>query len=237
VFPARPIFPEFAADALAHQLSLSRITDNREWIGAIGLAAPVLQWREDIQIGVGSTVFNRIIKTPGHISVSTVDYRVDFPLDFRLDSLRLRVAFGHVSCHYADDGIEQLGHASISSVRDYLLIAGAWLFPGGQVYAAGTYNYHNEPTGDLRWYLQTGGEIAAVKPGPWITVYGAIDLKVKQDVGWGSTQSYQLGVRLFETGSRSLRVAYTHRRGFEERGQVYDDQVIMNIVGVVIDLL
>jgi hypothetical protein len=237
VLPPVPVFPDAPADGMAHQLSLSRITDTREWIGAIGLAAPLLQWGDDVQIGAGATTFNRIIKTPGHIAVSTVDYRVDFPVDVRFDSLRLRAAYGHVSSHYADDGIEQLGKTSISSVRDYVLLSGAWMFSSGHCYASATYNYHNEPVSGKPWHLQGGGEIALLAPVPWLTVYAAVDIKVKQEVAWGSTQSYQLGVRLFEAAGRSIRVSYTHRRGFEERGQVYDQQVIMNQVGVFLDLL
>jgi hypothetical protein len=237
VFPPAPLFPDTPADALAHQLSLSRLTDTREWIGAIGAAAPLLEWDGRVQFGVGATVFSRLIKTPGHITVATVDYRVDFPVDLRFDSLRVRVAFGHVSCHYADDGIEQLGRRSISSVRDYLALTVAWMIPDGSFYAGATDNYHNEPLVDRRWHLQAGGEMTAWTIRPGLSLYGAVDLKVKQDVHWGSTQSYQVGFRLSAGGGRNLRVAYTHRRGFEERGQLFDQQTVMNLLGVYIDLL
>ena len=237
VLPDVPMFPHFSADALAHQFSLSRVTDNSEWIGAIGLEAPLLQWGDLLQVGAGATVFNRIVKTPGHISVSTVDYRVDFPVDCRFDSLRLRAGYGHISSHYADDGIEQLGRQSISSVKDYVAVTGAWMVSGGFVYAGATFNYHNEPVLDRKWQLQAGGEVTVLALGAGIHAYCAIDLKAKEDVGWGSTQSYQFGLRLLERGLRGVRVAYTHRRGFEERGQVYNEQAIVNLLGLYLDLL
>jgi hypothetical protein len=236
VLPDTPVFPDFPADALCHQLSLSRITDSREWIGAIGLAAPLLQWGENIQAGAGATVFNRIVKTPGHITVSTVDYRVDFPVDARIDSFAFRAAFGHMSCHFADDGIEQLGRHSISSVRDYLSAAAAWHTAGGYLYSAVTWNYHNEPLADKRWHLQLGGTADMWRFSDDAVLFAAVDLKVKEEVHWGSTQSYQVGARLFEHDGRSVSITYTHRRGFEERGQVYAENVVMNLVGVVLDV-
>ena len=33
LFPGSPVFPRFTADALQHSLSLTRVTENREWIG------------------------------------------------------------------------------------------------------------------------------------------------------------------------------------------------------------
>lgn len=236
VFPAVPFFPNFPADALAHQLSLSRLTDTREWIGAIGLEAPLLQYGDRVQWGVGATVFNRLLKTPGHITVSTVDYRVDFPADVRLDSLRLRAAYGHISSHYADDGIEQLGKRSISSVRDYLLASGAWMLGGGFLYATAICNYHNEPVANRKWQLQTGGEIGLVRLWNEGRITCAWDLKMKEDVGWGTTQSYQIALLMFEGSGRAVRLAYTHRRGFEERGQVFDQRAVLNLIGVCLDL-
>lgn len=232
-------FPAFRADALAHQLSLSRVTDNRDWIGVIGATIPLLQLnaRPAIQAGVGASVFNRILKTPGHITVSTVDYKVDFPIDVRLKLLTVRVGYGHISSHYADDGIEQLGKASISSVKDYVQTGVIMEMPEilGRFYGQAIYNYHNEPDPDRRWTLQVGiegGEVALIS---FLTMYAAADIKVKEEVGWGSTQSYQIGVVLFERERYGLRFAYTHRRGFEERGQMYSEKVNANVLSFCID--
>ncbi|HXG00162.1 MAG TPA: hypothetical protein VNL69_05215, partial [Bacteroidota bacterium] len=87
-FPPTKIFPLFTADGLAHQLSLSRVTENRDWIGAIGGSVPALQIElsgATLQASVAVTVFNRLVKTPGHLEVYTVDYKVDFPIDVRFE--------------------------------------------------------------------------------------------------------------------------------------------------------
>jgi len=238
-FPSGRLIASFRADALAHQLSISRVTDNRDWIGVIGASIPLLQLNAGvaIQAGVGASVFNRIVKTPGHITVNTVDYKVDFPIDVRFESLTIRIGYGHISSHYADDGIEQLGKQSISSVKDYAQTGAVLKMPEilGRLYGLAIYNYHNEPALDKRWALQIGVEGGEVPVTSFLTLYAAVDVKVKEEVGWGSTQSYQVGAVLFERERLGLRLAFTHRRGFEERGQVYNETVNANLVSLFID--
>ena len=221
-------------------MSLSRITDNQEWTGAVGALVPLARAGGfvRVQAGAGATVFSRLLKTPGHITVLTVDYRVDLPIDVAFSSWAFRIGYGHRSAHYADDAIEQLGLRSISAVKDYLQGGAAWVPPEIPVtlYGIATWNYHNEPATELPWELQTGGELRARELWSFLSPYVAVDLKFKQEVAWGSTQSYQAGVRLFPRSGRVLRLSYTHRRGFEERGQVYAEQTVMNIITASLDL-
>jgi hypothetical protein len=239
IFPGLKIFPAFTADGLAHGMSLGRVTDNSEWTGNVGAAVPLVQVGAGgilFQLGAAATTFNRIIKSPGHITVSTIDYRIDFPLDLRLNSLAFRVALGHVSSHFADDGIEILHEQSISYVRDYLTLAVAYDVPflAGYVYAGGDWNFHFEPiTGP--WILQVGGEGAHLNLAKWAQFYVAIDLKCRENLSWGTTQSYQAGVRLFLKEHYALRLAYTLRNGFDERGQFFDQQETMHLVALFID--
>ena len=239
-FPEVKAFPGFLADGLAHQLSLSRVTDNREWLGAIGGSLPVIGARigeGNIQGGVGATTFNRLIKTPGHITVYTIDYKVDFPLDVRYHKTVYRIAFGHLSSHYADDGIEILGLHSIGYVRDYMTFAVAEDLEllHSTAYVSADWNFHYEPIAKP-WILQAGLQ------GGWFplwdesaTLYGAVDLKLRENLAWGTTQSYQIGVRCFPNGRFALRLSYTLRLGFEERGQLYDERVSLNLVGVTVE--
>jgi hypothetical protein len=239
-FPSWRLFPRFHADALAHQLSLSRVTDTREWIGTVGTSLPIAQMATGgltFQVGVGATVFSRLIKTPGHITVSTVDYKIDVPVDIDLNAVKLRVGYGHISSHYADDAIEQLGRRSISAVKDYVMIAAArTLAPvGGFVYGGVTYSYHNEPETDKHWQPQIGAEVGQVKLCDQVEAYAAVDLKFKQEVGWGTTQSYQVGLRVFSRPPYGLRICYTLRTGLEERGQLYNQRTTANLVSIVLD--
>ena len=239
-FPSQKIFPVFTADALSHQLSISRVTDNRDWIGTIGASLPLTQAMYPplvLQLTTAATVFSRLTKTPGHVTVVSVDYRVDFPVDVRIREWVVRVAYGHLSSHYADDGIEQLGKVSIPAVKDYIDLGIARDVPavGGFVYISSQFNYHNEPRADKKWILQWGGEFGNINISDGMRVYGAVDLKVKEEVGWGTTRSYQVGVKTFERNARALRIALTHRSGFEERGQLFDQVAVANLVSLALD--
>ncbi|MCZ6776008.1 MAG: DUF1207 domain-containing protein [Ignavibacteria bacterium] len=240
-FPGKKIFPPFVADGLEHQFSLSNVTDNRDWIGAVGGSVPVIQLavrQTEMQVSVAATVFSRLIKSPGHLIVHTVDYRVDFPIDVRFSALVLRVALGHVSGHFADDGIERLGEKSIQYVRDYVSLAVVHDIPlmGGHVYASTGYNYNSAPVQRKQWLVQFGTEFGNFLLTDYAQLYGALDIKIKEEVSWGSIQSYQIGVKLFERNNHGLRVAYTFRRGFEERGQFFDRRETVNLISVFVDL-
>ena len=70
----------------------------------------------------------------------------------------------------------------------------------------------------------------------FLRLYAAFDLKLKEQVAWGTTQSYQVGARLHIGKDLPLSVAYTYRTGFEERGQLYDQKVTRNLVGLYLEL-
>jgi len=240
-FPVKKIFPAFIADGLEHQFSLSNVTDNRDWIGAVGGSVPVIQLNVrqiEMQVSVAATVFSRLIKSPGHLTVHTVDYKVDFPIDVRLSALVLRVALGHVSGHFADDGIERLGEKSIQYIRDYVSLAIVHDIPlmGGHVYTSSDYNYNTAPVQHKQWLVQFGAEFGNISVEDYAQIYGALDIKIKEEVSWGSIQSYQIGIKLFEQNNHGLRVAYTFRRGFEERGQFFDRRETVNLISVFVDL-
>lgn len=240
-FPPTKIFPLFTADGLAHQLSLSRVTENRDWIGAIGGSVPALQielYGATLQASLAVTVFNRLVKTPGHLEVYTVDYKVDFPIDVRFEQFALRVGLGHISCHFADDAIELYGKRSIQHVNDYVTVAGAYDLPliGGYVYAGTNYSYGTQPIQHRPWLLQAGAQFGNVNVHEVVSLYGAVDVKVKQETGWGSTRSIQVGARLFPDEPRGVRFAYTVRMGFEDRGQFYLNTTTLNLLSIFIDL-
>lgn len=239
-FPSSKIFPLFTADGLLHQLSLSRVTENRDWIGAVGGSIPAVQLNlpgTTLQASVAVTVFNRLVKTPGHLEVFTVDYKVDFPIDVRCGRVALRVGLGHLSCHFADDAIELYGRRSIQHVNDYVTLGGAYDIPliGGYVYAGTNYSYGTQPIQHRPWLLQAGAHFGNIVVHELVALYGAVDVKVKQEVGWGSTRSIQMGARLFPDESRGVRFAYTLRMGFEDRGQFYLNTTTLNLLSVFID--
>jgi len=239
-FPEVRLFPRLAADALTHHISLSKVTHNRDWIGTIGGVAPLVSVRSPEvtwQLSAAVTTFNRLIKPPG-ITVYTIDYKVDIPIDVRYDDFAFRLAIGHYSGHFADDAIELLGKSSIQSVKDYLTVAASHDLPHGWgfVYAGVQYNYNNIPVHDRPWQIQWGFDAGNVPFLGFAVLYCAVDIKLKQEVAWGSTQSYQAGARLVEKARYLLRVAYTHRRGHDERGQFFNTRETVNLISIFLDI-
>ena len=238
-FPGTKIFPSFTADALTHQISLSHVTRNRDWIGTIGGSIPIVHANlpdVSMEVSVAVSTFNRLISPPG-LTVYTTDFKVDFPLDLRLEDNAFRFGIGHYSCHFEDDGIELLGKHSIQYIKDYAMLAFARdvSLIRGHVYIATQWTYHNVPVRDKKWQLQFGVEGGDFSLSRCVQIYIAFDTKLKQEVEWGSTQNYQLGARFFTSGARTLRIAYTIRRGFDERGQFFDTRENINLLSAFID--
>ncbi|MBL1213827.1 MAG: hypothetical protein HND52_10770 [Ignavibacteriae bacterium] len=239
-FPEKKVFERHYADAISHQVSLSKHFESTEWFANIGVNIPVFDislFKYEVQASASTTIFNTIIKTPGHIQVYTVDYLVDFYFDTKItEDLAARFIFGHLSAHFSDDGIVELGNSPISYVRDYIGLSGQYKINqlNGKIYFTGFYNFHNEPPRDKHSTFQVGFDaghyfLKSLKG------YFAFDLKVKSEVNNGTTQSFQAGV-IFPSDQRfKFRFAYTHRRGFEERGQLYNQKDIKNSLGIYID--
>jgi hypothetical protein len=83
--------------------------------------------------------------------------------------------------------------------------------------------------------LQAGVQSSGLSLVGPLSMYAAVDVKWKQEVSWGSTQSFQVGVRFDPGGAVRISLAYTHRRGFEERGQVFDRKRTDNLLTIAID--
>ena len=235
LFPDSSVFPRLPAEGLAHGVSLTNIVDTREWIAALGWEMPVLEIGRGtpaVQIGLGATAFSGLLKTAGHLSVQTVDYRVDMPVDVRFNRCVFRTGVGHISSHLVDDAIEQEGRQSIQYVKDYLFLFGATGVPWtrGYVYAGTFFRYHSLPGPDNRWAVQLGGQLVSFPISSDVSGYVAVDVTLAQENSWGSRQRYEAGIRLDPGGSVKVRFALAHARGFDDRGQFFDRKRIDTMV-------
>jgi hypothetical protein len=98
----------------------------------------------------------------------------------------------------------------------------------------GFYNFHNEPRTGKHSTFQLGGD-AGILIYKNVFAYLAFDIKIKSEVNNGTTQSFQAGVKFPVQKRIQLRLAFTHRRGFEERGQLYNLHNIKNSLGIYFD--
>jgi hypothetical protein len=235
--PSSPLFPSLRADGIEHQLSLSKIAENREWIGVIGGTVPAARYQDSstvFQAGIAASVFTGLMKTPGHIYVLTLDYRVDFPLELMCAAGLFQFGYGHVSSHFADDGLSVLNVPRRHVVKDYLRTALARTegLLGGTVYAVAQWNYHALPVSDKHWMIQLGINSLDFPICNGVGIYAAADIKWREEVSWGTTQSLQLGVALSGVSTRSVRFALTFRSGYDERGQFYDMRNTLTLLSI-----
>jgi hypothetical protein len=239
LLPEKVIFDKYYADALSHQFSISKHLESSEWFGNVGISIPAfnLEYKQHLlQISAASTIFNTVIKTPGHIQVYTVDYLVDFFFDYNISTnIPVRFVFGHLSAHYSDDGITELNNYPISYVRDYVGLHIQYLCNDSKVYAGFYHNFHIEPEAGKQNNFQFGAD-KFFRIYDIVEIYGAIDMKMKAESDFTPVQSYQAGFRLSHGYLRALRFAYTFRSGFEERGQLYDIRDKKQSLGIFLDI-
>jgi hypothetical protein len=241
IFPEKKIYQKYYADAISHQFSLLKDFGTNEWYGNIGSNRPLLNLnvKDNVyQLTVAATVFSTLKFSPPHIQVYTADYLVDFFLDKDLgNNYLLRFNWGHMSAHFVDDGILQLNQTSINYVRDYIGIQAEKLLNGinGKIYAAATYNFHNEPRKSKHYRLQLGFN-AGKNITDNILIYLAFDFKLKAEINNGTTKAIQIGFKYPGNSISTIRLAYTFRSGYDERGQLYNLTNSKNILGLYFDL-
>jgi hypothetical protein len=243
LFPRDRSFPKFFADGAVEQFSLAKDAMTSRIIGSIGGIQRVVQFSHPsgtvMQLGVGATVYGSFIRSPGQLQVVSVDFYVDLPLDIRFsDRFAIRTGWGHYSAHLADDGIEMLQLSSINYAKDYIPLFAAYDIPSIALtmYGGVRFDYFTIPERNARSLFQVGiqgGDLPLFSLGH---IYGAVDIKIRSEVNWGTTQSYQIGLKFLEQGTTGFRFAYTYRTGIDDRGQFYQDRTTVSLVGVYFDL-
>jgi hypothetical protein len=244
LLPSEHIAPLFTANATEHRITISKIFEVNNYTGGMGGSFPLASAAyEGItgQLAIASTGYVYLRRTPGHLQVETIDFFVDVYADIVLGKeWTVRSGFGHTSQHFVDDAFEILEYKkSINYVRDYFkffILKKAEIF-NGFLYAGAYYNYHfviNTPTKNKMIY-EFGSEVLNTHLTDAIILYLACDIKIHGELNNGTTQNYQIGLKMGEEFGHMLRLAYNYRAGLEERGQFYNQRVHCNILGLYFD--
>lgn len=236
--------PQLTANCTEHGFSVSKfLTADHYWVG-LGSAVPIVRYSFKgflADIVVAGTVYTQLDHKPGSFRVINTDFYADVLVTLTWDQKTyVQVGAGHTSQHLNDDALEILGyHHSINYVRDYyrLYLLRAIDMLRGYVYGGVLYHHTFKiPSGgNPLWMFEFGADFAHTELTPWLTGYCAFDVKLRDEVGFGSTQSYQIGVRIHGESSNVCRIALTHRTGYEERGQFYSTKVNTQTLGMYFD--
>ncbi len=244
LLPSKHIAPLFTANSTEHRVTISKIFEVNKYIGGMGGIFPLTSATYNGitgQLAIASTGYVHLRRTPGHLQVETIDFFVDVFADIALNKeWTIRSGFGHTSQHFVDDAFEILGYKkSINYVRDYFkffILKKAEIL-NGFLYAGAYYNYHfviDVPTKNKMIY-EFGSEVLNTHLTDAIILYLACDIKIHGELNYGTTQNYQIGLKMGEEFGHTLRLAYNYRAGLEERGQFYNKHVSWNILGLYFD--
>ena len=242
--PSKHIAPLFTANSTEHRITLSKIFEVNKFIGGMGGRFPLaLATYKGIkgQLAIASTGYAHLRRTPGHLQVETIDFFLDFYADIVLNKeWTMRTGFGHTSHHFVDDAFEILGYEnSVNYVRDYLKIFVLKNVDilNGFLYVGAYYNYHfviDKPTKNKMIY-ELGCEVLNTNLTNAIILYLALDIKIHGELHYGTTQNYQIGLKVGEEFGHTFRLAYNYRAGLQEQGQFYNQRVIWNTIGLYFD--
>lgn len=175
------------------------------------------------------------------ISVLSTEFLIDFfLLDVILDERTiLRAGMGHASHHLGDNGLGgSMAVKPLDYSRDYLQLFAVRKESGLRLYLGAVFAYNFVIDAHVRkpWWFHGGidGDLIAIFEG--VNLYAACDMKIREEVHFGSTQRYEVGLRWPAENGRHLRLAWAYQTGYDERGQFYEDRVRWNTIGVAIEL-
>lgn len=244
LMPQKQFVPSFTASGTEHRLSYAKhLTDGSFFAGLGGSipAALVRLYGMECLVSVSGTVYTTLISAGVKFQVTNADYYADVTFDIPVaEGTVLRVGSGHTSHHLVDDAVVQSGSLTIMNyARDYVQLFAVQQVSAfrGFVYGGTYYNHsfliNTRKDGQFLFQLGAdGGNLPLFGP---LELYGALDLKFRGEVNFGSTQSYQIGIRARNDLLRAARLAYTYRTGMEERGQFYDQRATTQSIGLFFD--
>lgn len=236
--PMRHLMPVWTANSTAHRISASKILENNNYTGSMGGVFPLISaaYEEKIfQMSIASSLYTQLDRPPRHLQVINVDFFVDLFFDVVLnENIVLRTGPGHTSQHLTDDAFEILGYGhSINYLRDYWQLFGMYRSETikGYVYGGAYYNYKFRTQAGGKYDVpddasntmiyEMGTEITPIQIGSSSFVYAGLDIKLRGEAKFGTSQNYQVGVKHVNDSGRTIRFAFNHRAGLEERGQFF----------------
>lgn len=242
--PKQKYVATFTANGNEHRISYNKLLNQKSLIGSMGGIFPMANihlGELEAQLSIASSIYTFLNSAGLRFQVVNVDFFVDMYADVKFSpSATARIGWGHTSQHLVDDAFESLGYTkSINYARDFyqlFLIHQAPIIKGF-VYAGTYYNYSFliDKRIDGKFLWEAGSEFLNIPIYNKILFYSAVDIKLRSELVYGSTQSYQIGFKIQNELLSAIRIAYTYRTGIEERGQFYNQRNTYHTIGLFFD--
>jgi hypothetical protein len=189
-----------------------------------------------LQLSVEGALFAQFnLDTPSYDLINA-DYIIGIPATYRLGDNSLRFRIYHQSSHLGDEFLQSVNppeRVNLSFEAIELIYAREW--GGWRVYGGGEYLIHKEPTDLEPMGAHWGIDYCDSKPLVWNgRPIAGVDMKSFEEHNWAIDTSVKAGLEFGHPnpGQRRLRLMAEWYKGFDPRGQFYNNKVEYYGMGV-----
>jgi hypothetical protein len=246
-FPTGDLFRPLIADPKQPQffVSLNRFKSSgvRYTMTSVGFGETFGIYRffgnsegDGLQLSVEGALFAQFnMDTPSYDLINA-DYIVGIPATYRFGDNSLRFRVYHQSSHLGDEFLQSINppeRVNLSYEAIELIYSREWT--GWRVYGGGEYLIHKEPDDLKPMSAHWGIEYRGSKPIVWNgRPIAGVDMKSFDEHDWAIDTSVKAGLEFGHPnpGQRRLRLMAEWYKGFDPRGQFYNNKVDYYGMGV-----
>jgi len=247
VFPVGDLFRPLLADPKQPQffVNINRLKSSgvRYTVASVGFGETFGMYRffgssegDGLQLSVEGAIFARFnMEAPSHDLINA-DYTIGIPATYRYGDNSLRFRIYHQSSHLGDEFLQSVNppeRINLSYEAVELIYSREWR--GWRVYGGGEYLVHKEPADLKPMSAHWGIEYRGIKPLVWNgRPIGGVDMKCFEEHNWSIDTSVKAGLEFGQPnpGQRRLRLIAEWYKGYDPRGQFYNNKVDYYGMGV-----
>ena len=247
VFPVGDLFRPLLADPKQPQffVSINRLKSSgvRYTVASVGFGETFGMYRflgsregDGLQLSVEGAIFARFNMEASSHDLINADYTIGIPATYRYGDNSLRFRIYHQSSHLGDEFLQSVNppeRINLSYEAVELIYSREW--HGWRVYGGGEYLVHKEPEDLKPMSAHWGIEYRGSKPLVWNgRPIGGVDMKCFEEHNWSIDTSVKAGLEFGHPnpGQRRLRLMAEWYKGYDPRGQFYNNKVDYYGLGV-----
>jgi hypothetical protein len=184
---------------------------------------------DGLQLSVEGALFAQFNLSTVSYDLINADYNIGIPVTYRYGDNSLRFRIYHQSSHLGDEFLQSLNppeRVNLSYEAIDLIYSREWR--GWRVYGGGEYLVHKEPADLKPMSAHWGIEYRGSKPLVWNgRPIAGVDMKSFEEHNWAINTSVKAGLEFGHPnpGQRRLRLMAEWYKGFDPRGQFYNNKV------------
>ena len=247
VFPVGDLFRPLLADPKQPQffVSINRFKSSgvRYTVASVGFGETFGMYRffgsregDGLQLSLEGAIFAQFNMDAASHDLINADYTIGIPATYRYGDNSLRFRIYHQSSHLGDEFLQSVNppeRINLSYEAVELIYSREWR--GLRVYGGGEYLIHKEPADLKPMSGHWGIEYRGGKPLVWNgRLIGGVDMKSFEEHNWNIDTSVKAGLEFGQPnpGQRRLRLMAEWYKGFDPRGQFYNNKVEYYGMGV-----